>query len=223
VGCARRLGCLVGLAGLVGLAWVTRDRWTPWLPSAVGGTGSADASGGGAAPVWGLVTPGGASHAEHLILGLGQRPSPPYTQLLPADFAAYLLMDISGRIPPAADSTRAAIVDQRLALRTVVDVDRLGGRAVLGPLATVIGKREPLSLAGTVDVVRPGVGEFRVEELRIHDLPVPSALIPQLIHRIENGAHPPGIAQNGLLLNVPPYVADIRIARGRVAVYGAAP
>ena len=38
MGCLRRLGCLVLLALLGGVAWVTSDQWRPLLPVWVPGT-----------------------------------------------------------------------------------------------------------------------------------------------------------------------------------------
>jgi hypothetical protein len=169
--------------------------------------------------VWSPVTTGGANHAEHLLLTLGERSGPVFTSMPPEDFAAYMLMDVTGRIPPAADSMEAAIIDRRLNLRTSADVKAIKARVPLGPLAGLIGDRAPISLAGSFDVVRPGTAEFRVQEIRLDDLPVPTALIPEMLHRIELGAHPAGLAPDGLLLNLPSYVADIRVVGGRITLY----
>jgi hypothetical protein len=214
MGCARRLGCLLILALLACAAWLTRDHWLRWLPRGdhAGSTNTREG-------VWAPVTPGGANHAEHLILTLADHSAPVFTSMLPEDFAAFMLMDVTGRIPPAADSMEAAIIDHRLNLRASIDVKAMGIRASLGPLADIIGDRAPLSLAGTFDVVRPGTAEFRVEELRVHDIPVPPPLIPQVLRRIEKGAHPEGVAPDGLLLNVPAYIADIRVVGGRITLY----
>jgi hypothetical protein len=216
------------LLALAGAAYVTRDRWSgqlqrvrDWLPGARHGVSARDST--PAAVPWQAVTAGGASHAEHLMLALGDHGSPPYTLLLPADFAAFMLMDVAGRVPPPDDSAQAAIVDRRLALRTALELKTLGGRTAFGPLGGVLADREPLMLAGTIDVVRRGVAEFHVQQLSVHGLPVPSPLIPELVHRIEAGPHPPGLASDALLVNVPPYVADIRVAGNRIAVYRALP
>jgi hypothetical protein len=229
VGCVRRLGCLVVLVALAAAAWVTRDRWGPhvppeirnWIPGGLHASAAADSA--APDPGWRSVTSGGASHAEHLILALANRSGPPYTSLLPSDFAAFMLMDVAGRVPPPEDSTQATILDRRLALRTSLDIKALGGRTAFGPLGGVLADREPLTLAGSLDVVRPGVAEFRVEQLTVKGVPVPSALIPELVHKVEAGPHPAGLAADALLLNVPPYVADIRIAGNRVAVYRSVP
>jgi hypothetical protein len=122
-------------------------------------------------------------------------------------------------VPPPDDSTQAAIVDHRLAFRTSLDIKALGARTALGTLGGVLADREPMVVAGTFDVVRPGVAEFRVQEVTVHGLSVPQSMISQLVHKIEAGPHPAGLAPEALLLNVPPYVADIRVVGGRIALY----
>jgi len=216
------------LLALAAAAWVTRDRWSgqlqrlrAWLPGERHGTAVGDST---PAPVaWRAVTAGGASHAEHLILALADHASPPYTLLLPSDFAAFMMMDIAGRVPPPEDSAQAAIVDRRLALRTSLDIKALGGRTAFGPVGGVLADHEPLTLAGTVDIVRQGVAEFHVQQLSVHGLPVPPPLIPELVHKVEAGPHPAGLAADALLLNVPAFVVDIRIAGSKIAVYRAVP
>ena len=227
MGCGRRLGCLLLVLALAGAAWLTRDQWgvylprvRRWLPSErpVRAPDSTDRT-----VAWRPVTVGGASHAERLILALGERGAAPYAQILPADFAAFMLMDVAGHVPPPQDSTQAAIVDHTFALRMSLDIKALGGRTAFGPIGGVLADREPLTLSGTFDVVRPGVAEFHVTELSVHGLTVPAPLIPALVHKVEIGQHPAGLASDALLLNVPQYVADIRLASDRVAIYRTMP
>jgi hypothetical protein len=227
VGCGRRLGCLFFLL-LLGVAmWLTRDQWGAylprlrhWLPSE-GQVPSTDSTSRTVA--WRPVTLGGASHAERLILALGDRGAPPYTTVLPADFGAFMLMDVAGHVPPPQDSTEAAVVDHTFALRMSLDIKALGGRTAFGPIGGMLADREPLTLSGTFDVVRPGVAEFHVQELSVHGLPVPTPLIPGLVHKVEIGQHPAGLASDALLLNVPQYVADIRLLSDKVAIYRTMP
>lgn len=229
MGCGRRLGCIALLVVLAAAAWLARDRWPGWV-SRLERRIRETAHGAPAAPratadsvSWRPVTLGGASHAERLLLSLGDRGSAAYTSILPSDFASFMLMDIAGRVPPPQDSTEAAILDRQLAVRTSIDIKAFGGRTAFGPLGGLLADREPLTLAGTFDVVRPGVAEFHVEQLTVHGLAVPSPLIPPLVHKVEIGAHPAGLAPDALLLNVPPYVTDIRVVGARIAVYRSEP
>jgi hypothetical protein len=214
---------------LAAAAWLTRDRWSPWIPRVRGRIGAVPHARRArpdsvlATTDWQSVTPGGESHAEQLLLALGGRGSPPYTMLLPSDFAGFMLMDIAGQVPPPSDSTEAAIVDRALAVRTSLDIKALGGRSAFGPIGAVLADREPMTLAGTFDVVRPGVAEFHGRRVSVHGLPVPTPLIPELVRKFDGGQHPAGLASDALLLNVPRYVADIRIVESRIAIYRTIP
>jgi hypothetical protein len=222
MGCLRRLGCLVLLAVLAGGAlWITGDRWRPLLPDWVPGTDEARAI--AADTGWALVTPVGATRAEHALAALRDRSAKIYTWVSPADFAGYVLMDLSGRLPPEGDSTEAIVIASQLRVRTSLDIRALGGQHVWETVFDVIGTRAPLVLAGTFDIVRPGIAEFRVQELSIHGVRVPGPMIPRLLRRVDSGLHPVGMAANALLVNVPAYVADIRASSGKILIYKSEP
>jgi hypothetical protein len=222
VGCLRRLGCLLLLAIMAaGALWITSGRWLPLLPTWVPGSASARAI--AADSGWVLVTPAGATRAEHALTALREPSARVYTTVSPAEFAGYVLMDLSGRLPPAGDSTAAVVIENQLRVRTSLDIRALGGRDVWGFVSDLIGTRAPLVFAGTFDVVRPGIAEFRVDELAIHGLQVPGPMIPRLLRRVDSGLHPTGMAANALLVNVPAYVADIRASSGKILIYKSEP
>jgi hypothetical protein len=222
MGCLRRLGCLVLLVVLAaGAAWITSSRWRPLLPAWVPGTEDARAI--AADTGWAPVTPVGATRAEHALAALRDRSAKVYTSVSPADFAGYVLMDLSGRLPPDGDSTEAVVIANQLRVRTSLDIRALGGQQPWEPVFDLVGTRAPLILAGEFDVVRPGVAEFRVQELSIHGVPVPGPMIPRLLRRVDSGLHPIGMAANALLVNVPAYVADIRATSGKILIYKSEP
>jgi hypothetical protein len=222
MGCLRRLGCLVLLAVLAaGALWITKDRWRPLLPDWVPGTDDARAI--AADTGWVPVTPVGATRAEHALTALRDRSARVYTWVSPADFAGYVLMDLTGRLPPEGDSTEAVVIASQLRVRTSLDIRALGGQDVWEPVLDLFGTRAPLVLAGTFDIVRPGIAEFRVEELSIHGVSVPGPMIPRLLRRVDSGLHPAGMAANALLVNVPAYVADIRASSGKILIYKSEP
>jgi hypothetical protein len=222
MGCLRRLGCLILLAVLAGgTLWITSDRWRPLLPDWVPGTEDARAI--AADTGWVLVTPVGATRAEHALAALRDPSAKVYTVVSPADFAGYVLMDLTGRLPPEGDSTEAVVIANQLRVRTSLDIRALGGQDAWEPVFDVIGTRAPLVLSGTFDIVRPGIAGFRVQELSIHGVSVPGPMIPRLLRRVDSGLHPAGMAANALLVNVPAYVADIRAASGKILIYKSEP
>jgi len=100
-----------------------------------------------------------------------------------------------------------------------VRLSELGGAAVLGPLASMLSERDTIRFGGVFEVVRPGLAQFRVQEIRVRDFPVPVRLIPRLLQQTRRGARPEGLSDDGLALTIPPHIGDVRIANGRVTMY----
>lgn len=205
----RKLGCtaLVFLAGAAVAIWLYLER-----PRRAAETGST-------APVWEPVTPEGAERARTAVQLLSRPTGPVFTNIGGADLAAYVFDELSKQLPPSAQQLEAAVIDDRLHVRAVVKISDFGGSGALGPLATMLGDREPVEFGGTLDLVRPGLAQYRVKELRLRELSVPSRLIPRLLQRVARGSRPAGLAEDGLPLEVPSFIADVRIAQGRVTLY----
>lgn len=212
-GCLRSIGCLVVVAAIAVAAFLLRDRWLPLLHRS---PTHAAAPGGQA---WELLTPEGADRAKVAIEKLNARSGPVFANVDGADLAAYILQELSKELPPSAMGTQAAVIGDELYVRATVDPKDFGGASTLGPLAGVMGSREPVEFGGTMDIVKPGLGEYRVMQLKIHDLSIPHAMIPRLLRQYERGARPPGIADDALPLVVPVHIADVRIHNGRITLY----
>jgi hypothetical protein len=68
-------------------------------------------------------------------------------------------------------------------------------------------------------MLRPGLGEFLVQDVKLGKLDVPQPLIPRLLAQMKKGRDVPGIAPNGLPMVMPAYISDVRIANGRITLY----
>lgn len=216
MGCLRGLGCLVLIVVVAAAAWFFRADWLPLLHR--GGTASAvvDSS---STVVWQPVTPDGARRAKAVVAKLGARSGPVFTNLPPGDLTAYVLSELSKQLPPSAHDIEAAVIDRQLWVRAQVRLADFGGPGELGPLGKLFGDAEPVVFGGTLGIVNPGLAVYRVKELRIRDLSVPSAMIPKLLRRAEHGSRPPGLADDALPMLVPEYIADVRIQNGRITLY----
>jgi hypothetical protein len=111
---------------------------------------------------------------------------------------------------------RAAVVGDRVVVRGLVDLETLGISQSLGPLGRVLPRQEWVELAGTIAVAREGVGEFRVERVQAGELPLPGALIPQLLQRLGASST---VAGDVVTIALPRHIADVRVARGRITLY----
>ena len=212
MGCIARLGCLVILILLAIGAWLTRDRWM----SALHLTRPPVAE----APIhWEPLTPEGARRAQAALDSLRTVNGPVFQNVAAGDAAAYVMQALMGRMPSAADSAAAAVVDDELYVRANVKLRELGGSAVLGPLASMLGERERLQLAGTFHVVHPGLTEYRVTKIELGRFNVPSAVIPKLLGRVARGAGLDSVHARSLPIPTPPYMVDIRVADGHLTLY----
>lgn len=172
-----------------------------------------------AAPVWEALTPEGAARARASVQVLSRSTGPVFTNIGGADLASYIFDELSKQLPPSSQNLEAAVIDDRLHVRALVKLTDFGGSGALGPLASMLGDREPVEFGGTLDLVRPGLAQYRVKVLRLRELSVPSRMIPRLLQRVARGSRPPGLADDGLPLEVPAFVADVRIGDGRVTLY----
>jgi hypothetical protein len=219
-GCIRKLGCLFLLAVGV-IAYLTRDMWLHLVrPAPADSVPSAEAGAGGG---WQPLTDAGAARARRAVESLGQRSGPAYVSVQAGDLAAYILTELARQLPPSAQDVRAAVGGERLYVRANVALSDFGGKEVLGPLGGFLGDRDTVQFAGDIDVLRPGLAQFRIEEIRIGQLALPRKLIPRIVSRIRRGGRPEGVVENALPLDIPPTIGDVRVARGAITIYKAAP
>jgi len=209
----RRLGflLLVFLAGGAVFLWLYLER------------PRRDAETSSTAPVWERLTPEGAERGRAAVQLLSRPSGPVFTNTRGADLAAYIFDELSKQLPPSAQELEAAVIDDRLHVRALVNISDFGGSGTLGPLAAMLSDREPVEFGGTLELVRPGLAQYRVKVLRLRELSVPSRMIPRLLQRVARGSRPPGLAEDGLPLEVPAFIADVRIGQERVTLYRSTP
>jgi hypothetical protein len=157
---------------------------------------------------------------QRAVESIGKRSGPVFANLSASEAASYIFLAASkGQLPPSADSISSSIIGDRLYVRTMLALNELGAKKVLGPLASMLSERDTVVLGGTMKVIRPGLGQFLVEDVKIGALKIPSPLISGLVAQMRRGVIPTGVAQNGFPMSLPDYISDIRIANGRITVY----
>lgn len=212
----RKIGCLVVLLCFGILAWLVRDRWMPYLDRFRDrDTTSAPVDG----PVWEPLTEAGAARAREQIASLESPRGPVFVNIRPGDVAAHLLQSLARVLPPNAEDARAAVIGDQIHVKAYVRLADFGGASALGALAGLLADRDTVQLGGRFEVLRPGLAQFRVTTVRIGQLDIPARIIPRLVRQMGRGMRPEGLADDALPLVVPPYIADVRAARGRLTLY----
>jgi len=218
-GCFRRAGCLVIIIALVALwYWYARVERpaasTTTAPTAGATTGAAAVSTG-----WKPLTAADAQRGRVAVEALAQRSGPVFANLTPAEAASYIFLVVAKQLPPSARNAEASIVGDRLYVRSEVDLKDFGGAGQLGTLGMLLGSRDSVLLGGTIHMLKPGLAEFKVQEVKLGRLQVPQSLVPRLISQMKRGKKVEGVSENGLPMVMPTYISDVRIANGKITLY----
>lgn len=213
-GCLKRVGCAVILLALGAAGWAFRDTWLPKVKEMVSAE-APDATVQG----WAPITEAGGRRALARIETLGAPRGPGVVTVAPADFAAYVLGSALVRLANADSAPQALLRENKLFLRTSIRLGDLGGRESLGPLARMFNDSEPLTLAGRIEPVRPGLAQFRLTEVSLRDLVIPKAAVTRLVRRWGPADRPDSLDVAALPIALPAYVAEVRVRDDRISVY----
>jgi len=213
MGCITRLGCLFVLVGLAVAGWFTRDMWMSRLESRARHAPTAVV----ATQRWEPLSDAGADTTRAALKRLSEPRGQVFETLSPAALASYAYQQVAKRLPAAAYSVEAMASGDKLSMRAVVQVSDLGG--AIGDAVGIVHDRERVELTGTLGVSKPGVAVFEVSDARIHGLPIPKGMVASLVDRIQPGRREAGVAPNGLLLPIPRYIGDIRVANSKITLY----
>jgi hypothetical protein len=134
--------------------------------------------------------------------------------LTPAEVASLVGNGLDGTLRKQLDSLQVRLLDGEIALIARLRTARLPQEAV-GPLGVALRETEPIEATGTLRVVEPGLGEWRVRSFRIRDFPVPADLVPGLIARAVGRPR-----REAVLVAVPAGVAEIRVRPAGATLYG---
>ncbi|MBK5187346.1 MAG: hypothetical protein JJD97_03825 [Gemmatimonadaceae bacterium] len=150
---------------------------------------------------------------------MAARNGPVYGNVEAGDLTAFIFQQLSHQLPESARDVEAMVSGDQLLVRCSVNPSDFGDLPQLGPLAKVLGDREQVQFGGTLDIVKLGLAEYRVQSFRIHDFSVPHPMIPRLIRSYSKGARPALIAEDALPLITPVHIGDVRIKNGEITLY----
>ena len=213
----RRIGCLILIVVIIVGIWY----WYAVENSPTGSNASATTASTATSPNtgWQPLTTADAERGRVAVQSLGRQSGPVFANLSAAQAASYIFLVLAKQLPPSAKNAEAEIVGDRLYVRSEVELKDFGGSKNLGPLGMLLGERDSVRLGGTINVLKPGLGEFLVQEVKLGRLDVPTSLIPRLVSQMKRGKQVEGISRNGLPMVMPTYISDVRIANGKITLY----
>ncbi|MDQ2664833.1 MAG: hypothetical protein M3Z05_02380 [Gemmatimonadota bacterium] len=201
---------VLAIAGLVG--WITRDKWMSRMPGA-------SAPSVAVSPVWQPLSPAAGERGKRAIDAMQSPGGPVFANLTAAEIGSYVFQTVGKTLPSSSDSVQAAVIGDALYVSAIVPMKDIAGTGALGPLGGLLNDREKITIGGGFRVVRPGLSEFQVREIKLRDFKVPRGAIPRLVQQISRGNRPAGIAADALPVPTPRSLADVRIANGKVTIY----
>jgi len=213
----RRLGCLIIIAAIAVAIWY----WYARVPATTSTTTTSTTVGSATSATsgWQPLTAADAERGRVAVQSLGRQSGPVFANLSPAEAASYIFTVVAKQLPPSAQNAEAAIIGDRLYVRSDVELKDFGGSKSLGPIGMLLGDRDSVRFGGSINMIKPGLGEFLVQEVKLGRVDVPTALIPRILTQMKRGKQPEGISQNGLPMVMPSYISDVRISSGKITLY----
>jgi len=199
----RVLGCL-GLVLVLVAGYLYRDRVIDFVRDL---TRSRRAS----PEVVGRPTEGGARRALDKIDSLNAWRADSVV-LTAAEMASLIGAGLDPAFRDQVDSLAVALGEGRIGIEASLLTDRLP-RSVLGPLGSMVDKREHLSAAGTVELVEPGRAVWIVDRLSLGSFPFPRDMIPRLLEQAL-GSH-----SSEVPFRVPHSLGGVRVRPSGVSLF----
>lgn len=219
-GCLGRLGCLLVLAVAAAIGWFTHDSWYPKLRARLGGPKPVVTV---SAIKWEPLTPEGSARARLAVAKLSAKNGPVYVDVPVGDLAAYALDPALRDLHSDSVGAEALARDDRMSVRAKVNLADLIDVKALGPLASIVGGKQEITVRGRLEVVSPGHAQFRVDQIALKELNLPEALIENIVGRIRTKDRTATTPKNAIPVHVPLELADVRIAKGHVVLYKSVP
>ena len=224
--CLSKVGCLtvVVIAG-AGAWWMYGGTVPSFLERATRTVSRSTATGNGNAKpvVWTTLKDARVPSAD-AIASLQSQSGPAYITLGAGDLAGFLAEGLGRVLPQSAGGVQVAIVDDVLHVRSEIPLRELGGKALPEFVSDLLSARDTVEMAGVLEMVRPGLAQFRVREVIVRGIALPPRVVPPLLSALRKSApQRDSIAADAVALTLPKSVADVRVSRGRVTLYKSVP
>ncbi|HYX81379.1 MAG TPA: hypothetical protein VE714_03235 [Gemmatimonadales bacterium] len=205
-----RLGCMVVLLAAVALAWWFR---APIMATVAHWFGRSTALPPVADTAVGAPTPSATASGQQKVSNLRTHAGPDSVVLTPNEMASLIGAGIDWHVRKMYDSLRIELQEGKLILHARLDTRALPP-GTLGPFAGMFGEHEPLRMAGTVSIGRPGVAFYAIREVSLHGVEIPGPLVQQLTKQMT------GASANGAVpVKVDPAVTDVHVRTTGVVLY----
>jgi hypothetical protein len=205
-----KLGCAILVIGVLACAWWFREpiihMFASWFGRSTALPPVADTAVGAPTP---KATASGQAKVGNLRTSAG----PDSVVLTPNEVASLIGAGIDWNVRKMYDSLRVELQEGKLILHARLDTRALPP-GTLGPFAGMFGPREPLRMAGTLSVDRPGRALYDITEISLRGIEIPGPFVKQITKQMA------GASANGAVpLKVDPAVSDVKVHTTGVVLY----
>src|SRR6266545_379871 len=207
---ALRLGCFAAIAAVLLALWWFRE---PILRTGARWFGRSQALPPVADTAVGAPTPTATASGKAKVGNLRTSAGPDSVVLTPNEVASLIGAGIDWNVRKMYDSLRVELQEGRLILHARLDTRALPP-GTLGPFAGMFGEHEPLRMAGTLSIDRPGTALYNIGEITLRGIEIPSPVVHSIAKQMA-GASPSGAVP----LKVDPAVSDVKVHTTGVVLY----
>lgn len=205
-----RLGCALIVIGVLALAWWFR---APIMGQLAHWFGRSTALPPVADTAVGAPTPSATASGKAKVGNLRTAAGPDSVVLTPNEMASLIGAGIDWSVRKMYDSLRVELQEDKLILHARLDTRALPP-GTLGPFAGMFGAHEPLRMAGTVSIGRPGTALYDITEMSLRGIEIPGPFVKQLTKQMA------GASSNGAVpVKVDPAVTDVKVHTTGVVLY----
>jgi hypothetical protein len=204
-----RLGCAAVLICALALVWWFRapimQTFAHWFGRPTALPSVADTGVGAPTP---RATASGKAKVGRLETNAG----PDSVILTPNEIASLIGSGIDWSVRKLYDSLRVELQEGTLVLHARLDTRALPP-GTLGPFAGMFGPREPLRMAGSLGVERPGLARYSVKEISLRGIEIPGPMVHAIASQMA------GAANGAIPLKVDPSISDVAVHPTGVVLY----
>ncbi|HEY6092111.1 MAG TPA: hypothetical protein VIV83_08985 [Gemmatimonadales bacterium] len=205
-----RLGCALVVVCVLALAWWFRG---PIMAQVAHWFGRSTALPPVADTAVGAPTPAATASGKAKVGNLRTTAGPDSVVLTPNEMASLIGAGIDWNVRKMYDSLRVELQEGTLILHARLDTRALPP-GTLGPFAGMFGEHEPLRMAGTVSIGRPGTALYDITQITLRGIEIPGPLVKQLTKQMA------GASSNGAVpVKVDPAVTDVKVHTTGVVLY----
>ena len=204
-----RLGCAAVLICALALVWWFR---APIMQTFAHWFGRSTALPSVADTAVGAPTPRATASGKEKVSRLETSAGPDSVILTPNEVASLIGSGIDWSVRKLYDSLRVELQEGRLVLHARLDTRALPP-GTLGPFAGMFGEHEPLRMAGTLAVERPGLARYTIKEISLRGIEIPGPMVHSIASQMA------GAANGAIPLKLDPSISDVAVHPTGVVLY----